>query len=213
MYRDLGPDSKSSLSTENDDCLRVLVIGRDAQAMAAVFDRHSRSVYAVALSILRDPTSAEDVVQDVFLKFWRKPDGFVQGRGSLGGWLAASSRNRSIDVLRRRRSNESIEGVDIPSRGDLALEVERSRTMATVRTLLESLPPKQKQTIQMAFLDELTHSQICQMTGDAMGTIKTRSRAALSTLRCGLRKHGGTSQEPYASTDRDDALAPIDDRV
>ncbi len=182
MYRDLWPDSKSSLSTENDDCLRVLVIGRDAQAMAAVFDRHSGSVYAVALSILRDPTSAEDVVQDVFLKFWRKPDGFVQGRGSLGGWLAASSRNRSIDVLRRRRSNESIEGVDIPSRGDLALEVERSRT-------------------------------ICQMTGDAMGTIKTRSRAALSTLRCGLRKNSGTSQEPYASTDRDDALALIDDRV
>jgi len=66
--------------------------------------------------------------------------------------------------------------------------------MATVRTLLENLPPKQKQTIQMAFLDELTHAQICQMTGDAMGTIKTRSRAALSTLRCGLRKNGGTSK-------------------
>ena len=202
MYRDLGPDSKRSLSTDNDDRLSVLVIGRDAQAMAAVFDRHSGSVYAVALSILRDPTSAEDVVQDVFLKFWNKPDGFVQGRGSLGGWLAASSRNRSIDVLRRRRSNESIEGVDLPSRGDLALDVERSKTMATVRTLLERLPSKQKQTIQMAFLDEFTHSQICEMTGDAMGTIKTRSRAALSTLRCGLRNDRRASQEPHAQLPR-----------
>ena len=62
MYKGLGPDTKSSLSTANDDCHRV----------RAVFDRHSGSVYAVALSILHDPTSAEDVVQDVLLKFWRQ---------------------------------------------------------------------------------------------------------------------------------------------
>ncbi len=71
--------------------------------MASLFDRYSKVVYSVALRVLRDPASAEDVLQEVFMQIWRNPDGFVATRGSLGGWLAVVARNRSIDALRRKK--------------------------------------------------------------------------------------------------------------
>ena len=83
----------------------------DDQAMAALYDKYSRLVYSVALRVLRDPASSEDVLQDVFLGIWRRPQSFVSARGSLGGWLAVVARNRSIDMLRRKRPSEQIEEV------------------------------------------------------------------------------------------------------
>ena len=151
--------------------------------MASIFDRYSKVVYSVALRVLRDPSAAEDVLQEIFMQIWRNPDGFVATRGSLGGWLAVVSRNRSIDALRRRRPADNIDEMPLASSYNLASEAETHSMMEKARLVIHQLPPEQRKTIEMAFFDGLTHSEIAEMTGDPLGTVKTRIRSALITLR------------------------------
>jgi RNA polymerase sigma-70 factor (ECF subfamily) len=151
--------------------------------MASLFDRYSKVVYSVALRVLRDPASAEDVLQEIFMQIWRNPDGFVATRGSLGGWLAVVSRNRSIDALRRKRPSEQVDDMALASPYNLADEAERNSMMARARGVIQLLSTEQRKTLEMAFFDGLTHSEIAEMTGDPLGTVKTRIRSALTTLR------------------------------
>ena len=151
--------------------------------MASLFDRYSSVVYSVALRVLRDPASAEDVLQEIFMQVWRNPDSFSATRGCLGGWLAVVSRNRSIDALRRKRPTDSIEDVILASPYNLANEAERNSLIERARGVIVKLPVEQRKTLEMAFFDGLTHSEIAEMTGDPLGTVKTRIRSALLTLR------------------------------
>jgi RNA polymerase sigma-70 factor (ECF subfamily) len=155
--------------------------------MASLFDRYSKVVYSVALRVLRDPASAEDVLQEIFMQVWRNPDSFIATRGSLGGWLAVVSRNRSIDALRRKRPSEQVDDVQLASPYNLADEAERNSMMEKARSVIHLLPTEQRKTLEMAFFDGLTHSEIAEMTGDPLGTVKTRIRSALGTLRKAFR--------------------------
>jgi RNA polymerase sigma-70 factor (ECF subfamily) len=137
----------------------------------------------VALRVLRDPAAAEDVLQEVFMQIWRSPNGFVATRGSLSGWLAVVSRNRSIDALRRKRPTECVDDMALASNYNLANEAERNNMMEKARVIIHQLPTEQRKTLEMAFFDGLSHSEIAEMTGDPLGTVKTRIRSALSTLR------------------------------
>jgi len=170
-------------STQDDAALLALVQRGDEQAMASLFDRYSRVVYSVALRVLRDPASAEDVLQEIFMQIWRSPDSFIATRGSLGGWLAVVSRNRSIDALRRKRPAESVDDVVLASPYNLADDAERNIMIERAREVIHLLPSEQRKTLEMAFFDGLTHSEIAEMTGDPLGTVKTRIRSALLVLR------------------------------
>ena len=103
MHRETGLVNSPTPSGQDDATLLGLVERGDEYAMATLFDRYSKVVYSVALRVLRDPASAEDVLQEVFMQIWRSPERFVASRGSLGGWLAVVARNRSIDTLRRKK--------------------------------------------------------------------------------------------------------------
>jgi RNA polymerase sigma-70 factor (ECF subfamily) len=183
MYRETGLVNSPPPSNEDDAALLAQVQRGDEHAMASLFDRYSKVVYSVALRVLRDPASAEDVLQEVFMQIWRNPAGFVATRGSLGGWLAVVSRNRSIDALRRKRPSESVEEMSLASNYNLANEAERNSLMEMARKVIVLLPVEQRKTLEMAFFDGLTHSEIAEMTGDPLGTVKTRIRSALSSLR------------------------------
>jgi RNA polymerase sigma-70 factor (ECF subfamily) len=183
MYRETGITNMPAASTLEDASLLALVQRGDEHAMASLFDRYSKVVYSVALRVLRDPASAEDVLQEIFMQIWRSPDSFVATRGSLGGWLAVVSRNRSIDALRRKRPTESVDDMAISSPCNLADEAERNLMIEKTREVIVLLPKEQRKTLEMAFFDGLTHSEIAEMTGDPLGTVKTRIRSALLTLR------------------------------
>lgn len=183
MYRETGIVNPPPPSTQDDAALLALVRRGDNYAMAALFDRYSKIVYSVALRVLRDPASAEDVLQEIFMQIWRNPDAFIATRGSLGGWLAVVSRNRSIDALRRRRPTESVDDMALASNYNLADEAERNNMIEKARGFIDHLPIEQRKTLEMAFFDGLTHSEIAEMTGDPLGTVKTRIRSALTTLR------------------------------
>ena len=183
MYREMGLVNASPQQSQDDATLLALVRRGDEHAMASIYDRYSRVVYSVALRVLRDPASAEDVLQEVFLQVWRSPERFVALRGSLGGWLTVVTRNRSIDALRRKKPSDTIDDLSLASQYDLAAEAERNTMAEKARTIIVRLPPEQRKTLEMAFFDGLTHSEIAEMTGDPLGTVKTRIRSALTTLR------------------------------
>ena len=171
----------------DDDASLLTQIQRgDERAMGSIYDRYSKLVYSVSLRVLRDASAAEDVVQEIFMQIWRAPESFLSTRGSLAGWFAVVARNRSIDVLRRRRVMTPVEDVALASRTNLADEAERTWMTNKARGIIQTLSVEQRKTLEMAFFDGLTHTEIAEMTGEPLGTVKTRIRAALIAVRKGM---------------------------
>jgi RNA polymerase sigma-70 factor (ECF subfamily) len=175
-----GVEPKSGAA---DAALVVAIRSGDQSAMGALYDRYSPVVYAVALRVLGDTGAAEDVLQDVFMQLWRNPGAFDSSRGSLGAWLAVITRNRAIDTLRKRRPENDIEDVIISVEPDMAGDADRARVGEKVRAALGSMPDAQRKALELAYYEGLTHSEIAAKTGEPLGTIKTRIRAGLMTLR------------------------------
>jgi RNA polymerase sigma-70 factor, ECF subfamily len=155
----------------------------DQSAVAQLYDRYSSVVYAVALRVLGDTGAAEDILQEVFLQLWRNPGAFDAARGSLGSWLAVITRNRAIDLIRKRRPETDIEDVIVSVAPDLAGDADRSRAADKIRGVLGAMPPPQRSALEMAYFQGMSHSEIASKTGEPLGTIKTRIRAGLITLR------------------------------
>jgi len=152
-------------------------------AMAAVFDRYSRMVYCIALRVLREPSAAEDVMQEVLLMVWKRPQSFVAQRGNLAAWLSVVARNRAIDVLRKRSPLEPIDEMPLPDPRNFALTSEKGWMLDKVRIALEALPPEQQTPLDLAYFHGMSHTEIAEKTGAPLGTVKTRIRAGLMTIR------------------------------
>ena len=173
----------SGAGVASDASLMSRVLANDQSAMAEIFDRYGSLVYSVALRILKDPGQAEDVLQEIFIQIWRNPGKFAEGRGSLPAWLAVVARNRAIDHLRQRRPSESFGDVVVASTVNLASEVERNNLIEKVRSVMSGLPAQQQRMVELAFFEGMTHSEIAVRTGEPLGTVKTRIRSALASLR------------------------------
>jgi RNA polymerase sigma-70 factor (ECF subfamily) len=178
-------DNSSARRNDAADDMRLVARVRagDQQAVSELYGRYSMLVYSVALRILQDTGAAEDLLQDVFLQLWRKPDAFDSSRGSLAAWLAVIARHRAIDRLRQRRPETDIEDCVITSAADLGNETERSLVIEKVRVAMNEMSPDQRTAMEMAFFQGLTHTEIAEKTGEPLGTIKTRIRSGLQMLR------------------------------
>ena len=168
---------------ELDTALLARIRSGDENAMADLYDRYSGIVYGVALRVLGSTAAAEDVLQEVFLQLWRNPDAFDANRGRLAAWLSVITRNRAIDHLRKRQPEEDI--ADLPLSTGVNLEDEAASRLAVekVRGVLGRIPQDQRRLLEMAFFEGMTHSEIAGKTGEPLGTVKTRIRAGLLTLR------------------------------
>jgi RNA polymerase sigma-70 factor, ECF subfamily len=178
---DLSCSASNVLSP--DATLVSAIRSGDEQAMAQLYERYSSIVYSVALRVLGETGAAEDILQEVFMQLWRNPDAFDATRGSLPGWLAVITRNRAIDSLRKRRPETDISDVVVSVEPDLAGSAELNRVLEKIRGALGGMPPPQRSALEMAFFEGLTHTEIADKTGEPLGTIKTRIRAGLLTLR------------------------------
>ncbi len=164
------------------------VVQRDETALATLYDRYSRLVYSVAKRVVIDPSIAEEVVQDIFYQLWRNASTFDSARGSLSGWLLVSARNRAIDRLRRRRGTEEELSVNtVGTTPNLETAAAQNQMMAQVNKFIGELPSAQRTALELAYFEGLTHTEIAQKTGEPLGTIKTRLRAAIETLKKGIR--------------------------
>ena len=183
LDRALGGRYEAGATAAEDGVLLERVKANDQGAMAEFCNRYGSLVYSIALRVLKDTGQAEDVMQEIFLQVWRNPGAFEKGRGSLGAWLAVVARNRAVDVLRRRKPNDPMDEVVLVSNVNLASEVERTRMMEKVRLAMQGLPDEQQKSVELAFFEGMTHAEIAAKTGDPLGTVKTRIRTALMSLR------------------------------
>ena len=181
--RPVVPAAYARATAAEDERLLERVRARDQQAMAELFDRYGGMVYSVALRVLKDPGHAEDVMQDIFFQVWVNPRAFVSSRGALGAWLLVVARNRAIDALRKRRPSDPVDDVVLPAKTNLASEAECNTIMEKVRVVMSGLPADQQKSLQLAFFEGLSHSEIAARTGDPLGTVKTRIRTALMSVR------------------------------
>lgn len=154
---------------------------RDARAFEALYDAYHRLVYGIAVRMLGETSTAEDVTQAVFLKVWTSPEMFVSG--NFAAWLVRMTRNRTLDILRSKSRTHAELPLDQPTddlpedRAFAALDAER------VRGALKQLPPEQRELIELGFFGGITHDEIARRTGIALGTVKTRIRTGLRSLR------------------------------
>jgi RNA polymerase sigma-70 factor (ECF subfamily) len=167
----------------DDQALILAIRSGDQQAMAELYDRYSSVVYSVALRVLGDTGAAEDILQEIFMQVWRNPASFESGRGHLAPWLAVITRNRAVDVLRKRRPQTEISENTISIEPDLASEADRGRAVDKVRAVLKEMPAAQRSALEMAYFEGYSQSEISEKTGEPLGTIKTRIRAGLMILR------------------------------
>jgi len=166
-----------------DAALVARLRGGDQSAMADLYDLYSSVVYGVALRVLGDTTAAEDVLQEIFLQLWRRPQAFNAERGRLAPWLAVIARNRAIDVLRKRPPEADIDEMPLSTGIDLEDVAAQRLAIERVRSAIGQLPPEQRKALEMAFFEGLTHTEIASKTGEPLGTVKTRIRSALMAVR------------------------------
>ena len=122
------------------------------------------------------------------MQIWRNPITFIATRGSLEGWLAVVARNRAIDLLRRKKPSELVDELSLPSRQNLAAEMEHSVTSERAKQVVATLPLDQQRALELAFFQGLTHTEIAAETGVPLGTVKTQIRVALQTLEKRFRQ-------------------------
>jgi RNA polymerase sigma-70 factor (ECF subfamily) len=179
--------SEADVLPSDGELLERIRIGED-EALSQLYDRHSSLVYAVALRVLRSASAAEDVVQEIFLQIWRMPPELREGSCRLNGWMAIVTRNRCLDLIREQTCHPSVstEDFDVASSEDLGQDAERHEMYEKAGEIAGTLPVEQQQILHMCFVRGMTHSAVAQSTGLPLGTIKTRVRSALHTLRDGL---------------------------
>lgn len=184
----------------SDQSLIRRVVDGDEAALAALYDRYSGVVYSVASRILRDSGGAEEVLQDIFFQLWRTASQFDFARGSLAGWLLVAARHRAIDRLRRRGAAgaspqarqagqfapEDPPGEPVSVGLDLESHAARAEAMSKVSNALGGLPENQRQALELAYFEGLTHIEIANRTGEPLGTVKTRLRSAVQSLKRAL---------------------------
>ena len=180
----------------NDPELATALAAGDTGALAELYDRHGALAYAVALRVLGDPGRAEDVVQEVFLKLWTSAASFDPARGSLRAWLLTSVRNRAIDYLRVRgaavREERPLES-EVPASGrgsDPWREVSLSLERQAIREALASLPPEQRQAVELAYWGGYSYREIAELSRVPLSTVKGRMRLALEKLGSYLEGRG-----------------------
>lgn len=185
-----------------DTELAALVAAGDEEALAELYGRYGRIVYAMSLGALRDPSGAEDVTQEVFAALWVRAGRFDGERGIFRHWFLHLAHNRVVDELRRRKRAARF-GEELPdpvlgggpvAASDTADEAVRAVLFGSAREALEHLPSEQREAIVLAYLGGATHQEIAQRTGAPLGTVKTRLRLGLLKLRAHLMLPHGTER-------------------
>jgi RNA polymerase sigma-70 factor (ECF subfamily) len=150
----------------------------DIVALAALYQRHSRSVFALARSMLRNAQEAEDLTHDVFLEAWRRSDEYSEERGTVRAWLFMRTRSRALDRL--KAAGRSLGAwVETSPRATPTSLVDRYR----LRERLSKMPDMQQQVLILGYFEGLTTSEIAERLSVPVGTVKSRTRLALEALR------------------------------
>ncbi len=207
LRHDDAAQTKGYLAAMNDQDTSLLsdaqliacIATRRQEALSVLYDRFSKLLYGLILAIVRDTDDAEDILQEVFIQVWKNASRYQPLLGAPKTWLVRLAHNRAIDLLRsKRHKQKQLEVRDVlktEQDGRPLMQAEDTTWRQTVRQeqtgqislALSSLPCEQRVLIEMAFLNGYTHQEIALHTGLPLGTVKTRIRSAMQTLRSRLR--------------------------
>ena len=189
-----SPDQQAGrLERLADEELMAVVDRKDPTACEVLYDRHGGAAFSLAYRIVGDRTAAEDVAQEAFLSIWRSNSRFDRARGSVRSWVLGVVRNRAIDHLRRGSTQAPkldhdddllLEGRPSDERTDA--EAMRRETSSEIKGALGELPSDQSQVIELAYFGGFSHSEIADMLGMPLGTVKGRMRLGLEKIRVQL---------------------------
>lgn len=172
----------------------------DPEAVAAFIRRFQRRIYGLAVSIVGDPTLAEDIAQETFARAWRHAQAYDPRRGPVAAWLLSICRNLSIDTLRPQRAQptdpDMFLAMQIPAGGlEPADAAVRSDDAARLRAAIGRLPDDQRRSLVLAAFYGRTAREISEADGIPLGTAKTRIRTAMIKLRDAMTKEQMQEQE------------------
>ena len=179
---------------DHDVGLLQRIVLRDAAAVAELYDRHSSLLFGVIMRILRNRPDAEEVLQEVFVRVWIRADTYDEGLGCPAAWLTRMARNRAIDRLRARRTRAEVDAPEEASEAarepaatsaaaspeDAAGDAERT---GRIRSAMAQLPTDQRELIAAVFFEGYTHSELAARFILPLGTVKTRIRNGMLTMR------------------------------
>ena len=180
----------SDFDAEADRRLLGGVAAQSTESLARLYDRYAAIVYGLARRIVVTSEDAEEVVQDVFGQIWRDAARYQANRASVAGWIVMLTRTRAIDRLRSRRARPDLGAGEsqatanvssvAPSPEQLTISAQQ---VSRLREALTTLPDSLRAIVELAYFEGLTHSEIADRTRLPLGTVKTRLRSAMATLR------------------------------
>ena len=177
------------------DSALVVAIGRWREdALAEAFRRHAGAVYGLARRVLGDAASAEEVVQEVFLRLWSKPDSYDPARGSLRAYLLAQSHGRAVDLLRSDSSRRRREERDAARSAEAGYDIEREvgdlAVSEHIQAVVQDLPEDERRAIELAYFGGHTYREVAAMLAQPEGTVKSRIRSGLKRMRSRMVEAG-----------------------
>jgi RNA polymerase sigma-70 factor (ECF subfamily) len=186
-----GAGRQPSLADDVDRAVLERVAAGQLDALEELYDRYRTMAYSIALRITADASTAEDVVQDAFLGAWRNAARYAEGRGSVKTWLLSNVHHLAVDALRRRRpTTELPDAESLPPAAltlpDIWPEVAAGLDREDVQSALRTLSEVQREALELAYFGGLTQQEIAARTNTPLGTVKSRMRLGLLTMRRAL---------------------------
>src|SRR5271167_3403336 len=180
---------------EASDAQLVTFIARYSEvALAEAYRRHGGAVYGLAKRVLNNPTDAEDVTQEVFLRLWNLPDRFDPARGSLRSFLLAQAHGRAVDAVRSSSSRRQREARDALRTAEASYDLQREvwdlAVADQVAQAMGELPEEERRAIELAYFDGRTYREVAQMLQQPEGTVKSRIRNGMRRMRAVLADSG-----------------------
>jgi RNA polymerase sigma-70 factor (ECF subfamily) len=180
---------------EVSDARLVTSIARYSEvALAEVYRRHGGAVFGLAKRVLQNPTEAEDVTQEVFLRLWNQPDRFDPGRGSLRSFLLSQAHGRAVDAVRSSSSRRARESRDARRTAeadyDMQHEVWDMAVADQVAQAMGELPDEERRAIELAYFDGRTYREVAELLDQPEGTVKSRIRNGMRRMRAVLADAG-----------------------
>lgn len=178
----------------SDAALAERLKKRDPNAMAELYDRFGRLAFSVIVGIVRDSATAEDLMQETFLRVWNRVQAFDSQRGALGAWLLAVARNRAIDHVRSAGARMALNCFELEEREHPSMFVNMEQDLLSadnarrIRAAMSRLNANQKQVIELAYFEGLSQTEMAERLGQPLGTVKTWARTALKVLRDEMTK-------------------------
>lgn len=186
----VAPASDSAiLTTTSEIALVDRLRRRDSAALGEVYDRYNRPIFALLLRMTGERPAAEELLQETFLRLWRKADAFEPARGAILPWLLTMARNLALDRIRsageRQRRREDIPEFLPEKRSDARGEdwLDANRQADQVRATLSGLPDEQRKALELAYFQGMSHSEVAAEMERPLGTVKTWVRTGLLRMR------------------------------